>query len=287
MAWFWLALAAAFLLATSDFLIRRYFQGLPWGQVVLLRFAGIIPLSLAILVAAPLPRVDPAFFWAVGLALPAELTAAVLYVRAIQLSPLALTQPFMAFSPLFVVGTGYFTLGELPSPAGFLAVGLVVAGAYILNVHQAKTGVWAPLLAIRREKGSWLMLVVSLLYAYTSVLGKKAILASSPWFMAGVYPPLMGIGLVTILALRGEFPRSWPGRRGPMAALALCMTGMGVCHYWAISLAPAAYMIAVKRMSIVFAVLYGGVLLGEKRLGQHLAAAGLMAAGAGLILLWG
>ncbi len=46
-------------------------------------------------------------------------------------------------------------------------------------------------------------------------------------------------------------------------------------------------MVAVKRLSVLMAVLYGGVLRKEARLAQHLAASGLMVAGAAMVLLWG
>jgi uncharacterized membrane protein len=46
-------------------------------------------------------------------------------------------------------------------------------------------------------------------------------------------------------------------------------------------------MVAVKRLSIIMAVLYGGVFLKEARLAQHLMASGLMVAGAVVILVLG
>jgi hypothetical protein len=46
-------------------------------------------------------------------------------------------------------------------------------------------------------------------------------------------------------------------------------------------------MISVKRLSIIIAMLYGGVFLREARLGQHLLAALLMEVGAVIILICG
>ena len=103
-----------------------------------------------------MPPIEPAFFWAAGLALPAEVAALFCYLRAIQVSPLSLTMPFMAFTPLFVIGTGWLFLDELPSVAGMSGVVLVVAGAYALNLHQVRRGWAAPMLAVTREKGSLL-----------------------------------------------------------------------------------------------------------------------------------
>ncbi len=82
MIWFWLALGAAFFLATADFLTKRWFSDLPLGQMVLVRLVGLVPVCLLLLFMAPIPPVRPAFYWAAGLALPAEAAALFLYLRA-------------------------------------------------------------------------------------------------------------------------------------------------------------------------------------------------------------
>lgn len=287
MTWFWLALGSAFFLATADFLTKRHFSDLPVGQMILVRLTGLAPVCLGVLALAPLPTIEPAFFWAAGMALPAEVAALFLYLRAIQASPLALTMPFMAFTPLFVLGIGWLFLGELPSAAGLGGVILVVAGAYVLNLHQFRQGWAAPLLAVTKEKGSLLALGVSALYGYTITLGKVAMNASGPWFMASVYPLGLALIILAVLAVRGGLAWDWLRRPWPALGVGLCMAATLVCHFWSLSLAPAAYMVAVKRLSIIMAVFYGGVFLKETRLAQHLMASGLMVAGAVLILLLG
>ncbi|MCF8043151.1 MAG: DMT family transporter [Desulfarculaceae bacterium] len=287
MSWFWLALSSAFFLATADYLTKRHFSDLPVGQMVLVRLTGLAPVCLAVLLLNPMPRIEPAFFWAAGLALPAEVAALFLYLRAIQLSPLSLTMPFMAFTPLFVIGTGWLFLDELPTTAGLVGVVLVVAGAYALNLHQVRRGWSAPLLAVTKEKGSLLALAVSALYGYTLTLGKVALAASGPWFMASLYPLGLALIIVGALAARRQVGWDWLRRPWPALGVGLCMAAMLVSHFWSLSLAPAAYMVAVKRLSIIMAVLYGGVFLKEARLAQHLMASGLMVAGAVVILLAG
>ncbi len=287
MTWFWLALGSAFFLATGDFLTKRYFSDLPVGQLILTRLAGFAPVCLLVLILAPLPSLQPSFYWAAGLAIPAEVTALFLYLRAIQISPLALTMPFMALTPLLVIGTGWLFLEELPNSAGLAGLVLVVVGAYVLNLHQIRRGWAAPLLAVGKERGSLLILVVSALYAYTLSLGKVALAASSPWFMASAYPLILAAVFVVVLAARRQLGWDWLRRPWPALGVGLCMAAMLVCHYWSLTQTPAAYMIAVKRLSIIMAVLYGGVFLKEARLRQHLLASGLMVAGAVVILLLG
>jgi uncharacterized membrane protein len=49
--------------------------------------------------------------------------------------------------------------------------------------------------------------------------------------------------------------------------------------------APAAYVIAIKRLSLLLSVLYGWLFFQEKNLGTRLFGAGIMALGAILIAL--
>jgi drug/metabolite transporter (DMT)-like permease len=286
-SWFLLALGSAFGVATADFLIKRFFSDRPVAEMAMLRFLGLVPLSLGLLVFMPWPRVSPVFFAALALALPGEAAATLLYQRAIKLSPLALAQPFLAFTPIFTLATGFLILGELPSWLGLAGVGLVAAGAYGLNLHQARLGWHQPLLAVFREPGSWMMLTASAIYAYTAVLGKKALLASSPLFVVAVYPLAFCVILGTVLAASGRLSWGWARRPWAAAGVGASMCFMAVCHFLALAQVETAYMISVKRLSLLVVMLYGGIFLREERLGQHLAAGAAMVAGAAAILLWG
>jgi len=287
MTWFFLALGAAFSLGTSDYLLKRYFSDLPVGEMVMVRFAGVVPICLAILAFRPMPEVRPEFWSSVAIALPAELVATILYAKAIQVSPLSLAQPFLAFTPLFALLTGFLILGEAPSWMGFAGVALLAAGGYGLNIDQVRLGWAQPILAVTREKGSWMMLTVAAIYSLTAVLGRRAVLAADPWFMAGLYPLLVSGGVALVLGASGRLSWSWLKRPWPALAVCLAAGAHLVFHFLAISMVQAAYMVSVKRLSIIIAMLYGGVFLREARLGQHLVAAAFMEAGAVLLLIWG
>ncbi|GIL72953.1 hypothetical protein Vretimale_4599 [Volvox reticuliferus] len=63
-----------------------------------------------------------------------------MYQRAIQLSPLSLTIPYLAFTPAILIATAYVFLGELPSPGGLLGVCVVAMGGYLLNMKAGGGG---------------------------------------------------------------------------------------------------------------------------------------------------
>ena len=288
MTWFWLALGSAFFLATGDYLTKRHFSDLPLGQMILVRLTGLgsgVPGGVG---PHPSAAYRPRFLLGRRLG-PAR--------RGRGLVPVFAGHPGLSFgldhaihgfyAALFVLGTGWLFLGELPNAAGLAGVLLVVAGAYVLNLHHARYGWAAPLLAVAKEKGSLMALAVSALYGYTIALGKVGLAASGPWFMASIYPLGLAVVIVAVLAARRQLGWDWLRRPWPALAVGFCMAAMLVCHFWALTMAPAAYMVAVKRLSIIMVVLYGGVLLKEARLAQHLMASGLMVAGAVVVLIFG
>ena len=51
-----------------------------------------------------------------------------LYFRALQISPLSMCIPFLAFTPVFLIPSTYLILGQKPQPTKLLGVVLIVVG---------------------------------------------------------------------------------------------------------------------------------------------------------------
>lgn len=290
MNWVHLALLSALSLAFADALTKKLLGGYRTEELIVVRF-GLTAVLLLPLLVLNLPESVPPPFWGwVGLALPLEVLAMALFLLAIRDSPLALTLPYLAFTPVFVVLSGYLLLGEKVSPRGMAGILLVVAGAYALNLEHARMNVprsWlAPVLAIARERGARLMLVVALLYSMTSVLGKGALQYMSAASFGPLYFMLLGLLTAAFFAWRdpGVLRVLWrPSWRHVL--IAACMAVMVVAHVFALERVEVAYMISVKRTSILFGIVLGALMFAETRLVQHLFAAGLMVAGVALIAL--
>lgn len=290
MDWLPLALLCALSLAAADAFTKKLLHGYGAAELVLVRFVVTAALLSPLLVLDPPPAAPPAFWGWVGLALPLEVLAMVLYMQAIRDSPLALTLPYLAFTPVFAALTAFVALGEQVSSQGLTGILLVAIGAYALNLEQARLASprsWlTPILAIGRERGSRLMLGVALIYSVTSVLGKGAL----QYMPAAQFGPLY-FGAVALFALAvfgWREPAALKILWKPSWAHALVgglMAVMVVTHFLALERVQVAYMISVKRTSILFGILLGALLFAETRLIQHLLAAGLMVAGVTLIAL--
>ena len=285
MTWFLLSLLSALGLATADALTKRFFSDLsPYGMG-LSRILAIAPWMILSLFVLPTAMPDQTFWLAIAAALPLEIFAFFLYMRALKLSPLSLSLPFLAFTPVFMILTGRFILDETITTGGALGIGLIVAGAYVLNLSKTKMGLLGPIRAVIHEPGSWIMLSISFLYAFTAPIGKIAVLHSNPWFFAAVYNLVLTVIIVSFwpVAARGTGVLGIFNRPGPMLLLGLVASMENFCHMMAIAQVEAAYMIAIKRISLLLGVLYGAWWFGEQNITERLAGAAIMVAGVFLI----
>ena len=220
MNWLGLTLLSAFFLATADTLTKRYLAHYRPGELVLVRFGVSGALLLPWLLLQPWPQLSMAFWGWMALLLPLELLAMWLYMQAIRESPLSLTLPYLAFTPVFIALTGFVFLGESVTLAGFAGIMLVVCGAWLLNAGTINNGavlnVLAPFRAIVRERGSRLMLITAAIYSLTSVFGKGALLHVTPGIFRAVLfrHPGACIGRGVCLARCSQLARTWSPSAG-------------------------------------------------------------------------
>jgi drug/metabolite transporter (DMT)-like permease len=287
--WLSLTLLCAFLLASADAATKAWLKDYRAHELVLVRF-GTTGLLMSPLVAGLGPLAElPLDFWLWIMALvPLEMAAMLLYMKAIRDHPLSLTLPYLAFTPVFVILTGYLLLGEQIDPKGTLGIALVVAGAWLLNQEHARLKDWrswgAPLAAILHEPGSRMMLGVAFLYSFTSAMGKGAIRYMDAGQFGAFYFLLLAVISVLLFAIPRPriLRRIW---RRPWAVLTVSLLNgaMVYTHFLALQGIEVAYMIAVKRSSLLFGILFGALFFGERGLGVHLLAGGLMLGGLFLI----
>lgn len=281
-AWVFLALLSAFSLATSDALTKRALEEGNEYLVAWFRLVFSVPVLIAVLITIPVPPLDGYFFATFSLALPLEVLSVILYVKALRLSPLTLTLPFLSLTPLFVVGVSYGLLGERVNGQGMSGIFLLAAGSYVLNIHTARTGVFSPFRAIVRERGVLAMIGVALIYSITSTLGKMAILHSSPLFFGASYIVVLTAALGPIALWKGRAEVGDFVKRRHYRALIVpgfFYAIMVASHMLAMSMTQVAYMISVKRTSVLMGMLYGYALFRERHIIERMVGAIIMVVG--------
>jgi drug/metabolite transporter (DMT)-like permease len=267
--WVVFTLICALSLATADALTKKALRDTDEYVVGWLRLLIAVPPLLAVLFFIEWPRLDRMFYVALAAGLPLEVLAFVLYIRALKVSPMSLSLPFLAVTPVFLVVVAFVILGERPSLQGVGGILLIAAGSYVLNLKHFKYGLLEPVKAVFRERGSVLMLSVAFIYSFTASLVKLGINHSSALFYGIVYFTVLPV-LYAPLALP-RIRRTSISRQDIIyiSLAGILMAVMVLTHVLGVSLTKVAYMVAVKRTSLLVSVLYGCLLFREGRLGER------------------
>lgn len=280
MNWFALSLISAFSLASADAFTKRNLGDYSEEELVMVRFLIPALILSPFLVFRPVPHLPSAFWVWVSCAVPLEILAMRFYMRVIRHSPLYLTLPYLAFTPIFTAMIGFALLGEKIGFSGFLGILLITCGAFMLNLRYLGKGIFEPFRAVYREEGSRLMLLVAVIYGVTSVLGKGALQYCPPLAFGALYYLLVGTGSLLLSSRKLVQIFRKPGSVLLIGGLAAAMV---MTHFFAISITKAAYMVAVKRTSLLFGVIYGAIFFRERDFRLHFLAGAIMVAGVALI----
>ena len=281
--WILYSTLSAFGWATSDAFSKKALSqdNIPNTFLLWARFVFSIPFVFPFILFTPLPHLAGKFFLLHIFWLPLEISAIYFYLKAIQISPISLSLPFLSLTPLFLLFTGYILIGERPSLPASIGILLIVAGSYVMNINLKEYGFLRPIKAIFTEKGTRLIVLVAFLYSITSIIGKKLVLYSNPFFFSIYYTFVMSIATL-------PFGLSAMKNKKAKITSSVILSGMFyglmiLFHMLAIKTALVSYMIGLKRLSGVFSVIYGTLFFKEKYLKNRLTGAILMVLGAIMI----
>jgi drug/metabolite transporter (DMT)-like permease len=213
-----------------------------------------------------------------------NIVANLLFLRALQVSPLSVTIPFLSFTPVFSTALSALLLGERPGALPLLGIGLVVAGALLVNLRRDGAIRAAALL---HEPGSVLMTGVALVWSLTAVLDKRALAFAAVPVHAALQCAGVALVLLLVLAGRGQIGELAAIRaaRGRYAlALLAAAAGLGF-QFLALRLTLVGFVEALKRaIGMFFAVGVGRAAFGEPFTRGKVAGVLLMSAGVALIV---
>lgn len=260
---------------------------------------------LALAAARGLPSLGPGFFVAVAATSAINIAGTTLAFRALKSTDISLAVPMLCFTPLFLILTAAVMLGEVPSGAGIAGIVIIVAGSYILNTAAEHEQLLDPFRAMIREQGVLSMLLVAFLYAISIGFDKMVVLSSDTVFGSGIVYAVLGSAFLAIFLIRrqmqdrpskesmgaGAVAGPVHGSRtrdlftaGILIGGLLAIEAIVINEAYLVQIVP--YVSAIKRMSIILTVLYGTIVIREEETLRRLAGAGMMVAGAGIILLF-
>ncbi len=197
--------------------------------------------------------------------------------------------PIMRSSPALVLVIAVVFLGEQVSSQGVAGILLVAVGVYIINMRQlCVEELFAPVKSMARDRSTQLAFLTLISVAVYSIVDKMAVNYIHPilfaffhlFFGMCYYTPY-----IVFTKKAAKIKKEWNS-----GALRIIMAGIiGIAGYALILVAftieRVSYIVSLRQISIVFAVLMGSHVLKEKHQGIRLTGAMIIFAGGFLISL--
>ncbi|MBA3439791.1 MAG: EamA family transporter [Pyrinomonadaceae bacterium] len=274
----------------STFWIRIFAAVIFTGALLVRALTGTIPevrgggalFGIATWQLAPIPT------WLIYLSIEVVLVACstILFFRALQVSPISLCMPYISFTPVFLIATGYVMLGELPAAQKLIGVVLIFIGSIAMHRQLFAAGWLEPIKAVWRERGCFYMLLVGFINSITNPIDKKLVGMTDAFTQACAF----GVGMVVFFSLLAFARRAdtrtviravpgWTVLAGTLEAVALLFQLSS--HYYI----DVVITISVKRAGIILTVLLGWLIFKERDICDKLIAASVMLIGVLIIYL--
>ena len=211
--------------------------------------------------------------------------------KSLERGDLSLVYPIMRSSPALVLIFSVAILGENVNAFGVSGILLVALGVYTIGMEKLSISeVSRPIRAVRNDPATRFALLTLVSVAAYSLVDKVAVERMNPIVFAYVYP-FVSLSLFSVYLRKtkksGELFREWAGNK---AAILICGV-LSIFGYFLILMAftmeRVSYIVGLRQLSIVFAVLLGGHFLKEGNRFVRVASSAVIFLGAYLIAIAG
>ncbi|MCC6563542.1 EamA family transporter [Candidatus Uhrbacteria bacterium] len=290
--WFLLGLTSALMNSTSDLFLKLANRPRAESPPRLvdaalsgcLMHAGMTLITLPVAcLLDPLPDISLETLWPVLVSSGIGLASAPLYVSAMRDAPLSLTAPLMAITPVCLLATGPLIVGDDFRLAGVGGVLICAAGIYTSNLESDKPWHW-PLLNLWHNKGQLKMVAATVLFSISSPIDRLGVeRMGTSWYIASL-TLMIALGLAPV-AMVGLLRGSAKPNLRSLAVSSIAATASAGSQFMAVTLAPVAYVICLKRLSTVIGPLFGRWFLDEPIGGRRVLGSWIIFVGTVLIAL--
>lgn len=209
-------------------------------------------------------------------------------IRCVKMAPISSISPLTNLNSAFLAILSYFFLGENLQIRHFAGIGLMILGAYVMEMESHIKDFFEPLKKMIKSKILHLVLFSAILYPISAMID-KVVLSSIDVFQYMVAAHFfLFINFFTIVLhkhysikkLELDFGHSffWVLMSSALAVMSRLFQAK------AISIAYVALVIPIRRMDSLIATILGGEIFHEKHLKQKALSAVIMVFGVYLLL---
>lgn len=246
-------------------------------------FGSIAMLTIAIITSEKILSLSANAFWFMLLTSIFVAAAGVILLMSLRKGDLSLIAPIQTITPLLILIIAIFFLAETPKPIGLIGIFLIIFGGIILD-KDPKESIGSIFSRIVSYKPALLGVLAASLYAFASVFDKAGLklVTVGVWVLYVYFFVFLLLLPVVILKRRKQFLNL---RRDKKLILGSSIFSVAAVYFQLLALQTAlvTYVLSIKRLSSVFAVLLAYLFLNEKNALSRIKGAVVMVVGAILI----
>ncbi len=288
--WFALSVLSALSKSASQILTKRL-HGIDTLELAAFShiFSALIIFPLAIFIEFPTAW---AFWTPTIISSFLNVIAILLLIKAIKISDLSYSIPFLSLTPIFAIGVAYLFRGEEISVFSASGIFLVVIGALTIDARSLNDALSLGGRRVFKDFGVQLVILVALIYAISSVCDKSATLASTPLTYVWLFTFTRAIifGVLLLWKRQRKFSQQTLNSNQsaylPLAILGAIYFCEAIFQMLAFNYGNVAETIGVKRLSILFTSLSGFALFKEQVTANKIFGAICLATGSIVIYLF-
>ncbi|MBI5037185.1 MAG: EamA family transporter [Candidatus Kerfeldbacteria bacterium] len=249
------------------------------------------PVYIGYLCWTGIPSLGPNFWLLIGINTPLLILSNLMLIKDEKIAPLSTTLPLLSFTPVFLIFTSFFLLGELPNSYGVIGIFLVVLGAILLKGEELRRGLFYRMRDIFTHRSSLYILAIAFMYSFSATFAKLAIQESNVWFFLGITVVTEAIFMnVWMLSKRrkdiGKFFHNEHAKL--LGTVALLAIAADVFIFVGMETTLVSYVIAIKRAFLISgSILLGAAFFHERNIKYRIGGALITIIGLLFILVFG
>lgn len=212
-------------------------------------------------------------------------------LKAVKHSDVSIVGPLWSLTIPFLLISGFYIAWELPNIYWVIGSILICIGTYFLWIKKWIVHILTPFKNLYYDIWARYMLITTFIWSITAPIDKLWI--ESLWVMYWLFLLNFSVSIFLFLYMRGtkktiSLSQMYSQKHlKKVSILALLMGWASLIQLFAIKYTLVVYVIAIKRASWIFSVIFWALFFHEKNIAQKLVATAIMVLWVCIISIWG
>lgn len=266
--WFWFAIGSALTSAISIILNKKALKNISSSLVSWSLFAFPIPFLIYPAFKDGWPKVNIVFWLAIFASVVTFVYAKTVSLRSLKSSLISEVVPLAFFSVFFQYIFGLVFFSEYIKIIPIIGLVLTVIGGYILKVEEAKEDFFRPLKLLFTNKNTFMYLFAMMLMAVTTIFDKTGLLnmkSVNQSFLLLVESILSALLIGIYMTRKNEkWVKDLKINFWILLLNGIIYTLLSLFWLYGITSGPVALVSAIKKLEVLFVLIIGWLLMGDK-----------------------